>query len=301
MGSHNYIPDKKNHDIFININGTLLRRNEAKISVFDRGFLLGDGVWEVIRVHKSKQVFIYEHLNRLFNSAKGISLNIKLSKAQIIQQIYKVLNINNMVDNIHIRLIITRGDKITPYQNPNSNVGPINYVIIPEHKKVDPETHLNGITIGRVNNIRPNAEILNPQFNTLSKLNCILASIEANNLGYDEGIMDDLNGNISTCNSTNLFFIKKNKVLTSTGEFCLNGITRQKAIEVCNENNILCLETNFTFDEIVDCDEAFVTGTFGGIIPVKKLEQRQLKSTNDNSLVYRIRDLYNEKILNYLK
>ena len=301
MGSHNYIPDKKNHDIFININGTLLRRNEAKISVFDSGFLLGDGVWEGIRVHESKLVFIDEHLNRLFNSAKGISLNIKLSKAQIIQQIYKVLNINNMVDNIHIRLIITRGDKITPYQNPNSNVGPINYVIIPEHKKVDPETHLNGITIGRVNNIRPNAEILNPQFNTLSKLNCILASIEANNLGYDEGIMDDLNGNISTCNSTNLFFIKKNKVLTSTGEFCLNGITRQKAIEVCNENNILCLETNFTFDEIVDCDEAFVTGTFGGIIPVKKLEQRQLKSTNDNSLVYRIRDLYNEKILNYLK
>ena len=301
MGSHNYIPDKKNHDIFININGTLLRRNEAKISVFDSGFLLGDGVWEGIRVHESKLVFIDEHLNRLFNSAKGISLNIKLSKAQIIQQIYKVLNINNMVDNIHIRLIITRGDKITPYQNPNSNVGPINYVIIPEHKKVDPKTHLNGITIGRVKNIRPNAEILNPQFNTLSKLNCILASVEANNLGYDEGIMEDLNGNISTCNSTNLFFIKKNKVLTSTGEFCLNGITRQKAIEVCNENNILCLETNFTFDEIVDCDEAFVTGTFGGIIPVKKLEQRQLKSTNDNSLVYRIRDLYNEKILNYLK
>ena len=301
MGSHNYIPDKKNHDIFININGTLLRRNEAKISVFDSGFLLGDGVWEGIRVHESKLVFIDEHLNRLFNSAKGISLDIKLSKAQIIQQIFKVLNINNMVDNIHIRLIITRGDKITPYQNPNSNVGPINYVIIPEHKKVDPETHLNGITIGRVKNIRPNAEILNPQFNTLSKLNCILASVEANNLGYDEGIMDDLNGNISTCNSTNLFFIKKNKVLTSTGEFCLNGITRQKAIEVCNENNILCLETNFTFDEIVDCDEAFVTGTFGGIIPVKKLEQRQLKSTNDNSLVYRIRDLYNEKILNYLK
>ena len=123
MGSHNYIPDKKNHDIFININGTLLRRNEAKISVFDSGFLLGDGVWEGIRVHKSKLVFIDEHLNRLFNSAKGISLNIKLSKAQIIQQIYKVLNINNMVDNIHIRLIITRGDKITPYQNPNSNVG----------------------------------------------------------------------------------------------------------------------------------------------------------------------------------
>lgn len=301
MSSHSFIPNDKNQDIFININGKLYKRNEAKISVFDSGFLLGDGVWEGIRVHESKLVFIDEHLNRLFNSAKGISLNIKLSKTQIIDQIYKVLNINNMVDDIHIRLIITRGDKITPYQNPNSNVGPINYVIIPEHKKVDPETHLNGITIGRVKNIRPNAEILNPQFNTLSKLNCILASVEANNLGYDEGIMEDLNGNISTCNSTNLFFIKKNKVLTSTGEFCLNGITRQKAIEVCNENNILCLETNFTFDEIVDCDEAFVTGTFGGIIPVKKLEQRQLKSTNDNSLVYRIRDLYNEKILNCLK
>tara|TARA_B100000614_G_scaffold243382_1_gene246561 strand:- start:766 stop:1671 length:906 start_codon:yes stop_codon:yes gene_type:complete len=301
MSSHSFIPNDKNQDIFININGKLYKRNEAKISVFDSGFLLGDGVWEGIRVHESKLVFIDEHLNRLFNSAKGISLNIKLSKTQIIDQIYKVLNINNMVDDIHIRLIITRGDKITPYQNPNSNVGPINYVIIPEHKKAIPEIYLNGITIGRVENIRPNPEILNPQFNTLSKLNCILASIEANKLDYDEGIMNDLNGNISTCNSTNLFFIKKNKVLTSTGEFCLNGITRQKAIEVCNENNILCLETNFTFDEIVDCDEAFVTGTFGGIIPVKKLEQRQLKSTNDNSLVYRIRDLYNEKILNYLK
>ena len=301
MSSHSFIPNDKNQDIFININGKLYKRNEAKISVFDSGFLLGDGVWEGIRVHESKLVFIDEHLNRLFNSAKGISLNIKLSKTQIIDQIYKVLNINNMVDDIHIRLIITRGDKITPYQNPNSNVGPINYVIIPEHKKATPEIYLNGITIGRVENIRPNPEILNPQFNTLSKLNCILASIEANKLGYDEGIMKDLNGNISTCNSTNLFFIKKNKVLTSTGKFCLNGITRQKAIEVCNENNILCLETNFTFDEIVDCDEAFVTGTFGGIIPVKKLEQRQLKSTNDNSLVYRIRELYNEKILNYLK
>tara|TARA_B100001057_G_scaffold102731_1_gene100024 strand:- start:13207 stop:14112 length:906 start_codon:yes stop_codon:yes gene_type:complete len=301
LGSHNYIPDKKNHDIFININGTLLKRNEAKISVFDSGFLLGDGVWEGIRVHESKLVFIDEHLNRLFSSAKGISLNIKLSKTQIIEQIYKVLDINNMVDDIHIRLIITRGDKITPYQNPNSNVGPINYVIIPEHKKADPKTYLNGITIGRVENIRPNPEILNPQFNTLSKLNCIMASIEANKLGYDEGIMNDLNGNISTCNSTNLFFIKKNKVLTSTGEFCLNGITRQKAIEVCNENKILCLETNFTFDEIDDCDEAFVTGTFGGIIPVKNLEKRKLKSTNKNSFVYRIRDLYNEKIRNYLK
>jgi len=296
MSSHSYISNKKNKDIFININGELFHRNEAKISVFDSGFLLGDGIWEGIRLHHSKLIFINEHLERLFNSAKGISLEIPLSKKEIIMEIEKVLSKNNMMDDVHIRLIISRGDKITPYQNPNANVGPINFVIIPEYKKTDPKIYKDGIVIGRVPIIRPSKNILSTHYNTLSKLNCILASIEANKLGFDEGIMNDPNGNISTCNSTNLFFIKNKQVLTSNGEYCLNGITRSKAIEICNSNNIPCLEKNFTYDDIKDCDEAFVTGTFAGIIPVSRIEQRDLRSTNSDSIVNKIRLFYNNHI-----
>ena len=300
MTSHSYIKNTKNENIFININGSLFKRNEAKISVFDSGFLLGDGVWEGIRLHKSKLVFIEQHLDRLFASAKGISLDIPLSRDDIINELNKVLIKNNMDDDIHIRLIISRGDKITPYQNPNANVGPVNLVIIPEYKKTDPNTYTKGVKIGRVPNIRPNEAILSPQYNTLSKLNCILASIEANKLGYDEGIMNDINGNISTCNSTNLFFIENNKVLTSTGEYCLNGITREKTIEVCNENNIECKKNNFTFEDIKNCDEAFVTGTFAGIIPVATLEEKKLKSIELSSMTNQIRKLYNQKIEKYI-
>ncbi len=300
MSSHSYISNTKNKDIFVNINGELFHRNDAKISVFDSGFLLGDGVWEGIRLHRSKLLFISEHLDRLFKSARGISLNIPLSKEDIILEIEKVLLKNEMTDDVHIRLIVSRGDKITPYQNPNANVGPINIVIIPEYKKTDPKIYENGIIIGRVSTIRPAENILSTHYNTLSKLNCILASIEANKLNYDEGIMNDPNGNISTCNSTNLFFIKKGEVITSTGEFCLNGITRSKAIKVCNMNQIPYNETNFTFEDIRDCDEAFVTGTFGGIIPVSRIEKNTLRSTSSNSLVNKIRASYNEYINLYI-
>ena len=300
MSSHSYISNPKNEDVFININGELFHRSKAKISVFDSGFLLGDGVWEGIRLHKSSLVFIEDHLDRLYSSARGISLDIPYSKQEIIHQINKVLDKNKMNNNIHIRLVVSRGDKITPYQNPNSNVGPINFVIIPEYKETDPNTYIKGINIGRVPNIRPNGSILSPHYNTLSKLNCILASIEANKLGYDEGIMNDMNGNISTCNSTNLFFIKNETVLTSTGEYCLNGITRGKAILICNQNNIACSETKFKFEDIKNCNEAFVTGTFAGIIPVSQLENKKLESTNSESLVNKIRMLYNQEIQDYI-
>ena len=296
MSSHSYIKNDKNSDIFINIDGELVHRNEAKVSVFDSGFLLGDGVWEGIRLHKNKLVFIDDHLDRLFQSARGISLDIPFSQEEIINQISKVLLKNNMKDDVHIRLIISRGEKITPYQNPNANIGPVTLVIIPEFKKTNPQTYEKGISIGRVSTVRPPHNILSTHFNTLSKLNCIIASIEANELGYDEGIMNDPHGNVSTCNSTNLFFIKNNIVWTSKGEYCLNGITRSKAIYVCDNNNITCLQKNFTFNEIQNCDEAFVTGTFAGIIPVSRIENNKLSSTNSNSLTNHIRMLYNNHI-----
>ncbi len=296
MSSHSYIKNNKNEGIFINIDGKLFPRNEAKVSVFDSGFLLGDGVWEGIRLHKGRLIFINEHLDRLFSSAKGISLNIPFSKNEIIREILKVLEKNNMKEDVHIRLIISRGEKITPYQNPNANVGPVTLVIIPEFKKTSPETYTNGISIGRVQTIRPSSNILSTHFNTLSKLNCILGSIEANELGYDEGIMNDPYGNISTCNSTNLFFIINNEIWTSKGEYCLNGITRSKAIYICKKNDISCFEKDFNFEEIKNCDEAFVTGTFAGIIPVSRIEDKKLSSTRSNSLTNHLRDLYNKHI-----
>ncbi len=296
MSSHAYINNPENMNIYININGELFSRADAKISVFDSGFLLGDGVWEGIRLHNNQLVFIDDHLDRLFESAKGISLEIPFSKTQIIDEISKVLIKNNMTDGVHIRLVISRGEKITPYQNPNVNIGPITLVIIPEYKHTDPDTYKKGIIIGRVSTVRPPHNILSTHYNTLSKLNCILASIEANELSYDEGIMNDPHGNISTCNSTNLFFIKDNSVWTSKGEYCLNGITRSKAIYLCEKNDINCYQKDFTFDEIKDCDEAFVTGTFAGIIPVSSLENRNLSSIKSSSLTNQIRDLYNNHI-----
>ena len=274
-------------------------RKNAKISVFDSGFLLGDGVWEGIRLHNGKLVHIEEHLKRLFMSASGLSINIGLTEKEIIKEIFKTIRKNKMFSNVHIRLIISRGDKITPYQNPKVNIGPINFVIIPEFKKVDQKIYSSGIKIGRVSNIRPNEKILDPRFNTLSKLNCILASIEANNKGFDEGIMNDLNGYISTCNSTNLFFVKNNEIWTSTGEFCLNGITRNRVIYLCKKNKIACVEKNFLFSEIEDCDEAFVTGTFSGVIPVSHLEDKNLTSTDSSSLTNKIRFLYFNDIDSY--
>jgi len=298
MKSHTSVKNPLNNEIFININGELFKRNEAKISVFDSGFLLGDGVWEGIRLHNSKLLFIKEHLNRLFHSANGIDLKITLTKAEIIDEIIKVINKNEMKNDVHIRLVITRGDKITPYQNPKANIGPINYVIIPEHKKSDPKIYDEGLHIGRVNIIRPTENILNTHLNTLSKLNCILGSIEANKLGYDEGIMDDINGNISTCNSTNLFFVLKNEVWTSTGKYCLNGITRGKVIDICKKNNIQCYQKDFKYEDISNCNEAFVTGTFAGVIPVSMLEGKLLHSTQKQSLTNYIRSLLTKEILN---
>ena len=301
MSTHSFIVNPKNEAVLININGEFFTRNEAKISVFDSGFLLGDGIWEGIRFHQSVLIHIEEHLDRLYESAKGISLHIGFEKEYIMNEINKTLTKNNMKDDVHIRLVVSRGNKITPYQNPNANVGPINFVIIPEYKKADSNTYKNGIKIGRVKNIRPNNEILNPQYNTLSKLNCILASIEANKLGYDEGIMNDMHGFISTCNSTNLFFIKNSEIITSKGEYCLNGITRSKTIKVCKENNIPYYEKNFTFKDIEDCQEAFVTGTFGGIVPVSILENKSLYSIDRESLTNKIRKLYLQDIENYIK
>jgi len=269
--THDYKLDKRNQDIIIYINGDFFHRSNAKISVMDSGFLLGDGVWEGIRLHNGKLFHLDRHLNRLYDGAQAIGMDIGLSKNEMGIAIQNTIERNDMNSGVHIRLIVSRGIKSTPYQHPKVTVSAPTIVIIPEYKEANKNVSIHGIKLGTVNTIRDN-RIQDPRINSLSKHNCIAACIEAEKMGVDEGLMFDPYGNIATCNSTNFFIIRNNEVWTSTGEHCLNGVTRQIVIELCQQNKITVFEKNFKLKDVHDADEVFVTGTFAGIIPVVSVD-----------------------------
>ena len=269
--THDYINDKRNEDIYIYINGEFFHRSEAKISVFDSGFLLGDGVWEGIRLHNNRLIHFNNHIDRLYDGASSIAMEIHLTKKEIKAAVLKTLKKNNMISNTHIRLIVSRGLKSTPYQHPKVTVSDPTIVIIPEYKKPNEETFDKGIRLASVKT-RRDFTVQDPKINSLSKMNCISACIEAEILGVDEGLMYDPNGFVSTCNSTNFFIIINDEVWTSSGEFCLNGVTRGSVIKLCKDNNIIVHEKNFSIEEVLNADEAFVTGTFAGILPVVEID-----------------------------
>ena len=298
-GTHSYIEDARNKSILINVNGQLFPREEAKISVFDSGFLLGDGVWEGIRLLNGQLVFIEEHIERLYDGAKSILIDIKQTPDQLVELIQETLRANQMESGVHLRLIISRGLKKTPYQHPNANTGDPTVVIIPEYKEADPAVNQQGISIKTVSIKRSTPEVQDPRINSLSKFNCIAACIEAESSGADEGLMLDKDGNISTCNSTNFFIIKNDEVWTSTGEYCLPGITRNTVIDLCKENAITVFEKNFVLSDVHTADESFVTGTFAGIIPVRKIDGNVLPGEQPGTITLRLQKLYFQK-LNYL-
>ena len=271
--THEYKEDVRNKDIQIYINGEFYHRSKAYISVLDAGFLLGDGVWEGIRLHNGILLHLDDHLDRLFYGANEIALEISTSKEELKKIITETLEKNNMFSDVHIRLIISRGLKKTPYQHPKVTIGDPSIVIIPEYKKPDPKVGINGIRLAIVSTLRDN-RVQNPHVNSLSKHNCIAACIEADKKGADEGLMLDPYGYISTCNSTNFFIIKSNEVWTSTGEHCLNGITRQNVIRICKEKQISLKEKNFNVKDVLSAHEIFVTGTFAGIIPVISVDEK---------------------------
>ena len=270
--THDYIMDKRNNNIQVYINGKFYHRSKANVSVMDSGFLLGDGVWEGIRLHKNVLVHLNDHLIRLYNGAKSIAMTIPISKEKMKSKIMKTVKINEMETDVHIRLIVSRGIKKTPYQNPNVTISPPTIVIIPEYKIASEVVKRDGITIGTVNTIR-DYRVQDPRINSLSKHNCIAACIEANNLGVDEGLMLDPNGFVSTCNSTNFFIVRKGEVWTSTGQYCLNGVTRQSIIKLCKQYDIPVHEKNFLVEDVHTSDEIFVTGTFAGVIPVVSVDE----------------------------
>ena len=300
-GTHNAIHDERNESIFIYINGNFHVRNEAKISVFDSGYLVGDGIWEGIRLTGGKLVFIEEHLNRLWQAAKATHINMAYSKDELIEIIYKTLEKNNMTDGVHIRVMITRGIKKTPSQDPRLTITGPNLVIIPEYKMADESSKKSGLKLFTSTIRRGSPDYLDPKLNCHSKLHEVQALVQAIEAGADEALMLDINGFVSTCNSTNFFMVKDGMVITSTDQYCMNGITRQKIIDLCIENNIPVDERNFSLYDVYDADECFVTGTFAGISPVISIDGRTIENKSNNEISASLSILYKKLISDYVR
>jgi len=295
-GTHNAVEDSRNKDIQIYINGEFFQREDAKISVLDSGYLVGDGIWEALRLHKGVLVFLKDHLDRLWQSAAAVGMQFPFTKEGLIDEVWKTLNKNNMQDHVHVRIMITRGIKKTPSQDPRLTISGPNVVILPEYKKASPESKEKGITLFTSTVRRGSPDYLDPRLNCHSKLHEVQALIQAIEAGADEALMLDVNGFVATCNATNFFIIKDNEVYTSTGQYCMNGITRAKVIEACKLNNIPCHQKDFSLFDVYGADEAFVTGTFGGLTPVTKIDGRIIGEKPYGDFTRKLSGLYNELI-----
>jgi len=291
-GTHEYQDDPRNASILIDINGELFPRDKAVISVFDSGFILGDGVWEGLRVHHGKIAFLDQHLERLYGGAKALDMDMPVSPQQLGERLYHVLKQNDMQDGVHIRLMVSRGVKATPYQDPRMTISPPTIVIIPEYKIALPDTVTNGIKLFTVHVRRGYPDVQDPKLNSLSKLNCITACIQAAKAGADEALMLDPHGFVATCNSTHFFIVKKGEVWTSSGDYCLDGITRGLVIRLCEQNDIPVFQKNFSLTDVYSADEAFVTGTFAGVAPVSTIDGRSIGDGGRGPMVESLQQFY---------
>lgn len=302
-GTQHSAEDPRNADILISINGVMKHRSEAMVSVFDSGFVLGDGVWEGFRVLGGHPLFLDAHLDRLYEGAKAILLDIGLDREQLTRALYATLDANDMhgdgvhAAGVHVRLMVTRGIKSTPYQDPRVTVGPTTIVIIPEYKTASTDTAARGLSLFTVHVRRGAPDVQDPKLNSHSKLNCITACIQAYGAGADEALMLDPHGFVATCNSTHFFIVRKGEVWTSTGQYCLGGITRANIITICRDNGIPVFEKSFSLTDVYGADEAFVTGTFGGVVPVHTVDQRSIGNgprgeDSRGPMVQRLQSLY---------
>ena len=294
--THSAIVDPRNENVKIYINGAFHSRENAQISVFDSGFLVGDGIWEGLRLHNGNFAFLDKHMDRLFAGASAIHLDIGLSREELIGALLETIEINEMTDDVHVRLMVTRGDKKTPSQHPSNVVGGPNIVIIAEHKVADPSISQEGITLFTVTVRRPPPDTLDQRLNCHSKLHEVIALVQAIEAGADEALMLDPTGAVATCNATNFFIVKNGQVWTSTGEYCLNGITRELVIEISRKNGIEAFEKPFSLTDVYSADEAFVTGTFGGLTPVTKVDGRTIADGKIGSATTLLQGLYKEAI-----
>lgn len=295
--THSSLADPRNEDILIYINGEYFKRSEAKVSVFDSGFMLGDGVWEGLRLHQGKLVFLEEHLDRLFAGAMALDLDIGLSKDALEHALYETLAKNQMTDGVHVRLMVTRGPKTTPFQDPRLSIFGSTIVIIAEFKEASLEPVQQGISLFTVHVRRGHPDVQDPRLNSHSKINCITAMIQSYKAGADEALMLDPHGFVNTCNSTNFFIVRKGELWTSTGDYCMNGITRGKVIDVARLHGLTVREKNFSLVDAYSADEAFVTGTFGAQVPVISIDGRTIGGGKPGPVFAHIRKIYHEAVL----
>ena len=291
-GTHHFVPDPRNAAVLIDVNGTHVPRAEAVVSVFDSGFMLGDGVWEGMRVHRGRIAFLDRHLDRLYRGAKAIAMDIGISREALVERLHGLLAANKMDgDGVHIRLMVTRGIRSTPYQDPRVVISPATIVIIPEYKTPVPETATRLLKLFTVHVRRGAPDVQDPKLNSHSKLNCITACIQAAEAGADEALMLDPHGFVATCNSTHFFIVRDGEVWTSSGDYCLDGITRGLVLEVAREAGVMARERNFSLTDVYGADEAFTTGTFAGVAPVGIIDGRVI-STTRGPMVERLQQLY---------
>ncbi|MCO6384205.1 D-amino acid aminotransferase [Oceanicola sp. 502str15] len=287
--THTAEDDPRNESILIWLNGALKPRAEALVSVYDSGFMLGDGVWEGLRLYDGRWTFIDEHMDRLFEAAKAIDLDIGMSRNQLISAITETQTANGMTTDAHVRLMVTRGIKTRPFQHPSlSRSGPT-VAIIMEHSKPSIPRPIRLATVPHTRGLPMTQD---PKLNSHSKLNCILACIAAEKAGADEALMLDVHGFVNTTNACNFFIVRKGEVWTSTGDYCMNGITRQKVIDLCHANGIPCREKNYSLVEAYSAEEAFLTGTFGAQTPVGEIDGRPIGTGRMGPVTERIRTLY---------
>jgi len=292
QGTHDHQIDPRNENILISINGELFPRQEAKVSVFDSGYILGDGVWEGLRLHEGKILFAKEHMRRLYEGARALDMDLDISPSVMLERVYETCAANGMESGVHIRLMVTRGVKSTPYQDPRMTITPPTVVIIAEYKSPTDATIEQGIRLFTVHVRRGYPDVQDPKLNTHSKLNCITACIQAAKAGADEALMLDPHGFVATCNSTHFFIVRDGQVWTSSGDYCLDGITRRNVINLCKENAIDVYERNFSLTDVYGADEAFVTGTFAGVAPAVEIDGRTIGTGKPGPMVAQLRGLY---------
>jgi branched-chain amino acid aminotransferase len=289
ISTHQASDDARNESILIYVNGVLLPREKAVVSVYDAGFMLGDGVWEGLRLYDGTWAFLEDHLDRLFEAAKAIDIDIGMDRDGVVAALEKTRAANGMQSDAHARLMVTRGVKQRPFQHPSLSVTGPSFVIIMEHSK---PSFARPIRLATVPHQRGLPMTQDPKLNSHSKLNCILACIAAEKAGADEALMLDVHGFVNTTNACNFFIVKKGAVWTSTGDYCMNGITRQKVIDVCRADGIPIFERNYSLVDTYSADEAFLTGTFGAQTPVSEIDGRQIGSGEMGEVTRRIRGLY---------
>ena len=294
--THQALADERNASVEVYINGEFFPRDEARISVFDSGFLVGDGIWEGLRLHHDRFAFLDRHLARLFAGLTAADLDPGLDRDQVTEALYATVRHNDMHDDAHVRLMVTRGDKKTPSQHPSNAVGGPNVVIIAEYKTADPAVVESGITLFTATVRRPPPDTLDQRLNCHSKLHEVIALIQAVKAGADEALMLDTTGAVATCNATNFFVIREGGVWTSTGDYNLNGITRQVVLEVAPQAGLAAHQVPFSLDDVYSADEAFVTGTFGGLTPVIEVDGRTIGDGRPGPVTARLRSLYLEAV-----